>query len=470
MKIEILLVEDDPALATSLQHVLKLAGYNVTVSVSAESAFECATNVCCAAVVTDFKLPHLSGLDLVNKLQMVNPRLPIILMTAHGTADLAIEATKRGAYDYLVKPFEMSALLTTIENAVRHSRLAIDSSNFRNQEQIPTTLVGNGPAMQAVYKEIGRVAATPTAVLIRGESGTGKELVARAIWRHSNRAAKPFVAVNCTAIPETLIETEMFGHERGAFTGADARRIGRFEQAEGGTIFLDEIGDMTLPTQVKLLRVLQEKSIQRVGAREPVSIDVRVIAATHCDLAEAIREGRFREDLFYRLNVACIAVPPLRERSEDIPQLVSCFLHRHSVEMGIATPTIQDEAMDLLRTQPWPGNVRELESAVRRALLVTPGFPITLRDVRRAMVPSVSRTETNQSLSALAKESLTRAARGEPIKVYPELLGTFERELFTQAIKLACGNQVRAARWLGISRFTLRERLQRFGLSTDNKF
>jgi DNA-binding NtrC family response regulator len=230
-----------------------------------------------------------------------------------------------------------------------------------------------------------------------------------------------------------------------------------------------EIGDMTLPTQVKLLRVLQEKSVQRVGAREPISIDVRVIAATHCDLAEAIREGRFREDLFYRLNVACIAVPPLRERSEDIPQLVICFLQRHSVEMGIAIPIIQDEAMEFLRSQSWPGNVRELESAVRRALLVTPGFPITLSDVRRAMAPSVSRTETNQSLSALAKASLARAARGEHVEVYTELLGTFERELFAQAIKLAGGNQVRAARWLGISRFTLRERLQRFGLSTGNQ-
>jgi DNA-binding NtrC family response regulator len=442
----------------------------VTVAASAENALEHAINVRCAAVVTDFKLPRLSGLELVNRLQTVNPRLPIILMTAHSTADLAIEATKRGAYDYLVKPFEMPALLAMIENAVKHSRLATDLRKFREQEHIPSTLVGNSPAMQRVYKEIGRVAATPAAVLIRGESGSGKELVARAIWRHSNRAVKPFVAVNCTAIPETLIETEMFGHERGAFTGADARRIGRFEHADGGTIFLDEIGDMTLSTQVKLLRALQEKSIQRVGGREPISIDVRVIAATHCDLAKAIREGSFREDLFYRLNVVCITVPPLRERSDDIPQLVDCFLHRHSIEMGIARPAIQNEAMEFLRRQSWPGNVRELESAVRRALLVTPGFPITLSDVRRAMVPSGLETEKNQSLSALARESLARAARGEPVKVYAELLGTFERELFSQAIKLACGNQVRAARWLGISRFTLRERLQKFGLNTGNKF
>jgi two-component system, NtrC family, response regulator len=463
MKDEILLVEDDSVLARSLERVLKLAGYNVTIAPGAESALEHAARVRWASVVTDFKLPHLSGLELVDRLRTVNARLPIILMTAHGTADLAIEAIKRGAYDYLVKPFEMSTLLATIENAVRHSRLAIDPCKYHEQENIPANLAGNSPAMQTVYKDIGRVAATPTAVLIRGESGTGKELVARAIWRHSNRAAKPFVAINCTAIPETLIETEMFGHERGAFTGADARRIGRFEQADGGTIFLDEIGDMTLSTQVKLLRVLQEKSIQRVGGREPISVDIRVIAATHRNLAEAIRERRFREDLFYRLNVVCITVPPLRERTEDIPQLVNCFLHRHSIEMGIVKPTMQNEAMDFLRAQSWPGNVRELESAVRRALLVTPGFPITLGDVQRAMVPSA--LEIDPPLAALAKESLTRAARGEPVKVYAELLGSFERELFAQAIKLARGNQVRAARWLGISRFTLRARLQKFGLT-----
>jgi nitrogen regulation protein NR(I) len=470
MKAEILLVEDDPTLATLLERVLKLAGFEVRVARSAESAFEHVTNNCYAAVITDFKLPRLSGLELVKRLQMRDVPVPIIVMTAHSTADLAIEATKQGAYDYLVKPFEMSALLETVNNAVKHGRLAFEQQQFRDRDDTPPVLVGNSSAMQKVYKEIGRVAATTASVLIRGESGTGKELVARAVWQHSNRAAKPFVAINCTAIPETLIETEMFGHERGAFTGADARRIGRFEQADEGTIFLDEIGDMTLSTQVKLLRVLQEKTIQRVGGREPISIDVRVIAATHGKLEHAIREGRFREDLFYRLNVVSITMPPLRARTEDIPQLVKYFLNRHSVQMGITTPIIQSEAMEFLRTQPWPGNVRELESAVRRALLITPGFPITLSDVRRAMVPSLLATEKNQStIAALAKESLARAAHGEPIKVYAELLAHFERELFAQAIALAGGNQVQAARWLGISRFTLRERLRRFGLGKELK-
>jgi DNA-binding NtrC family response regulator len=464
MKTEILLVEDDHTLATSLQRVLELEGFDVSIAVSVESAFEQMAKHRYATVLTDFKLPHLSGLELVKRLQTLDAGVPIIFMTAHSSADLTIAATKQGAYDYLVKPFEMSALLASVRNAVKHRHLALEPCQFRDRGDTLAILVGNSPAMQKVYKEIGRVAATNTSVLIRGESGTGKELVARAIWRHSNRAARPFVAINCTAVPDTLIETEMFGHERGAFTGADGRRIGWFEQADGGTIFLDEVGDMRLATQVKLLRVLQEKSIQRVGGREATSIDVRVIAATHAELEDAIREGSFREDLYYRLNVAWIKIPPLRERREDIPELVSCLLNRHSIQLGITPPPIQKQAVEFLRGQAWPGNVRELESTVRRALLITPGFPITLSDVQRATIPSVSATKTNQSIAALAKESLARAARGEPIKVYAELLGHFERELLSQAIALAGGNQVRAARWLGLSRFTLRERLRRFGL------
>ena len=470
MKNEILLVEDDSSLAASLERVLTLAGYGVTVATSGDVGRERASENCFVAVVTDFKLPGLSGLDLVKQIHTMNGRVPIILMTAHGTAELAIEAIKWGAYDYLLKPFEMPDLLAMIAGAVAHNALSADPVEVSNKQAPSSALIGNSAPMQGVYKEIGRVAATPAAVLIQGESGTGKELVARALWRHSDRATKPFVAVNCTAIPETLIESEMFGSERGAFTGAESRRIGRFEQATGGTIFLDEIGDMTLSTQAKLLRVLQEKTIQRVGGHEPISVDVRIIAATHRNLALAIRKQEFRQDLFYRLNVICITLPPLRNRPEDIPELVSYFLHRQSIEMGIGKPSIHNDAMEFLQQQPWLGNVRELENAVRRALLVTPGYPITLRDVRRAMLASAGpETENNQSLSTLVKENLARAARGESVEVYAGLLGTLERELFTQAIKLACGNQVRAARWLGISRFTLRHRLQKLGLHNSAK-
>ena len=466
MKNEILLVEDDSSLAASLERVLALAGYGVTVATSGGVGRERARENRFVAIVTDFKLPGLSGLDLVKQIHAMNGRVPIILMTAHGTAELAIEAIKWGAYDYLLKPFEMSELLAMIAEAVAHNALSADPVEVSNKQAPSSALIGNSVVMQAIYKEIGRVAATSTTVLIQGESGTGKELVARALWHFSSRAMQPFVAVNCTSIPETLVESEMFGHERGAFTGAEARRIGRFEQAHKGTIFLDEIGDMTLPTQAKLLRVLQEKSLQRVGGREPISIDVRVIAATHRDLKIAITQKQFREDLFYRLNVVCITLPPLRNRPEDIPELVRYFLRQQSAEMGIDKPTVQDEAMQFLQQQPWYGNVRELESALRRALLVTPGYPITLKDVRRAMLTSAGLGEKNeQSLSLLVKENLARAQRGEAFEVYAELVGTLERELFAQAMKLASGNQLRAARWLGISRLTLRHRLQKLGLA-----
>jgi DNA-binding NtrC family response regulator len=470
MKNKILLIEDDHSLAASLERVLALAEYDVTVAASAEVGLECTCEASFAAVVTDFKLPRLNGLQLLKQIHAANGRLPIIFVTAHGTADLAIEATKCGAYDCLFKPFEMPDLLATVANAVAHKVLSADPVGLGNEPIPPPALIGNSAAMQTVYKEIGRVAATPAAVLIQGESGTGKELVARALWQHSGRATKPFVTVNCTAIPETLIESEMFGSERGAFTGAESRRIGRFEQSNGGTIFLDEIGDMTLSTQAKLLRVLQEKTIQRVGGHEPISVDVRIIAATHRNLALAIRKQEFRQDLFYRLNVICITLPPLRNRLADVPELVRYFLHRQSIEMGIEKPSVQNGAIEFLQQQPWLGNVRELEHAVRRALLVTPGYPITLRDVRSAMLASAGpETQTNQSLSMLVKEDLARAARGESGGVYAELLGTLERELFAQAIKLACGNQVRAARWLGISRLTLRHRLQKLGLHSSAK-
>jgi DNA-binding NtrC family response regulator len=468
MKNEILLVEDDSSLAESLGHVLVLSGYGVTLATSGEVGRDRASENRFAAVVTDFKLPGLSGLDLVKQIHATNARVPIILMTAHGTAELAIEAMKWGAYDYLLKPFEMPDLLAMIGEAVAHGALSTDFIEIANEQTPPSALIGKSGVMQALYKEIGRVAATSATVLIQGESGTGKELVARAIWHYSSRATKPFVAVNCTSIPETLVESEMFGHERGAFTGAVGRRIGRFEQAQNGTIFLDEIGDMTLATQAKLLRVLQERSLQRVGGSEPISVDVRVIAATHRDLRIAIKEKQFREDLFYRLNVVCITLPPLRNRPEDIPELVRCFLRRQSVEMGIEKPSIQDKAMQFLQEQPWHGNVRELESALRRALLLAPGYPITLKDVGRVMVASAkSGAKSEQSLAVLVKETLARAQRGEEIEAYAELVGTLESELFAQAMKLASGNQLRAARWLGLSRLTLRHRLQKLGLALD---
>jgi len=339
-----------------------------------------------------------------------------------------------------------------------------------------SAIIGNSRVMQAVYKEIGRVAATAVTVLIRGETGTGKELVARAIYQHSSRAAQPFIAVNCAAIPETLLESELFGHDRGAFTGAHARRIGRFEQANHGTLFLDEIGDLSLSTQVKLLRVLQEKYIQRVGGNEKISVDVRVLAATHRDLETALKENeasrtfRFREDLFYRLSGVTITLPPLSQRPEDIPDLVKYFMQRSGAELGVDAPSIQPEAIAFLQNQVWPGNVRELENVVRQALLLARNYPIDLEHVQEAYARTrKSVLVSDQTIAAYFSELLAKAQRGEGPSgraqgVHAKMIEEMERELFARAIQLAQGNQAKAARWLGVTRTTMREKLIHFGL------
>jgi len=299
-------------------------------------------------------------------------------------------------------------------------------------------------------------------VLIRGETGTGKELIARAIFQHSGRAQRPFIAVNCAAIPETLLESELFGHERGAFTGADARRIGRFEQADDGTFFLDEIGDMTPGTQVKLLRVLQEKAIQRVGGDEPIAVDVRILAATHRDLEAAVTTQEFREDLLYRLNVVTLTLPSLEQRPEDIPALATYFLHRHGNDLGVPDPAIRPEALELLQRRAWPGNVRELENTVRKALLLSRGYPIDAEIIQQAVAPAAD--DTALPLAQQVSQFLDAAKRGEGGDVHRRVLEWAERELFAQALALADGNLTRAAGWLGITRLTLREKLAAFGL------
>jgi transcriptional regulator with GAF, ATPase, and Fis domain len=334
-----------------------------------------------------------------------------------------------------------------------------------------SAIVGNSRAMQAVYKEIGRVAATAVTVLIRGETGTGKELVARAIYQHSSRAAQPFIAVNCAAIPETLLESELFGHERGAFTGAHARRIGRFEQANQGTIFLDEIGDLSLSTQVKFLRVLQEKYIQRVGGNEKIPVDVRVLAATHRDLESALKETeasrtfRFREDLFYRLSGVTIILPPLSQRPDDIPDLVKYFMQRSAAEVGVDAPSIQPEAIAFLEKQSWRGNVRELENVVRQALLLARNYPISLEHTQEAYARTgKSVLVSDQTIAGYFTALLARAQRGDADAVRAKMIEEMERELFARAIQLAQGNQAKAARWLGVTRTTMREKLIHFGM------
>ena len=461
----LLLIEDDPSTATSLQKVLQAEGYAVDLAARGDAGLAQAQNQPYDLVITDLKLPGLDGLQIVSRLHAAKPRLPIILMTAHGTTETAIEATKLGAFEYLVKPFEAEELLDVVAPAVAHARRMSEPVTLGEASPDRAALIGRSRAMQNLYKEIGRVAPTPATVLIQGETGTGKELVARAIYQHGDRSDRPFIAINCAAIPETLLESELFGHERGAFTGAQARRIGRFEQAQGGTIFLDEIGDLSPATQSKLLRVLQEKCIQRLGSNDTIPVDVRVLAATHRNLEAAIREKEFCEDLFYRLTVVVLRVPPLSERDEDIPDLVRFFMQRYAADLGVDSPAIQPEALDWLQKQSWPGNVRELENVVRQSLLAARPFAIGLEHVRqvlaRARRPAAVAGQTH---AAYIADLLARVQRGEEQDAFAKMVAGLEPELYAQAIRLAQGNQAKAARWLGVTRLKMREKLVQFGL------
>ena len=465
MKPRILLIEDDASTAAALQKVLRAEGYDVDVAARGDDGLAQACQQSYHVVVTDQRLPGLDGLELVAQLHAAKPKQPIILTTAHGTTETAIEATKLGACDYLLKPFEADELLDLVASAVASSRLMSEPLEIGEARLNQSAIIGNSRAMQAIYKEIGRVAATPATILIRGATGTGKELIARAIYQHSARADKPFIAINCAAIPDTLLESELFGHERGAFTGAQARRIGRFEQAHGGTIFLDEIGDLNANTQGKLLRVLQERSIQRLGSESSLPVDVRVLAATHRDLETAIAEREFREDLYYRLSVVTITLPSLSQRAEDIPALARYFLQRYSRELGVEVPSIQPEALACLKNQTWPGNVRELENAVRQALLLARPFAISLEHVQqvltRARKPAASSTQIH---AAYIGDLLARAQAGEIQDAYARMIDDLEPELYKQAIRLAQGNQAKAARWLGVTRLKMREKLIQLGL------
>ena len=465
MKPKLLLIEDDAGTAGSLQKVLRDEGYEVDIATRGDTGLAQARERNYSVVITDLRLPGLGGLDLVAQLHAAKPKQPILLMTAHGTTETAIEATKLGAYDYLLKPFEADELLELLGAAVANSRLMSEPVEMGDASPEGSAIVGQSRAMQAIYKEIGRVAATLASVLIRGATGTGKELIARAIYQHSDRADKPFIAVNCAAIPDALLESELFGHERGAFTGAQSRRIGRFEQANGGTLFLDEIGDLNANTQGKLLRVLQERSIQRLGSEADIPVNVRVLAATHRDLETAIKEKEFREDLFYRLSVVTITLPPLSERAEDIPLLAKYFIHRYGKELNIGSPAVQPEAISCLQSQPWPGNVRELENVVRQALLVARPFPISLEHVQQVLAKTRKPiANSQQTHAAYIAEVLNRAQSGDLQNVYSRMIADLEPELYQQAIQLAQGNQAKAARWLGVTRLKMREKLAQLGL------
>jgi DNA-binding NtrC family response regulator len=408
-------------------------------------------------------------------MRQLDPRLLVILMTGYGTTQTAIEAMKLGAYDYLLKPFDVPRLKNIVAGALKAAhdmRQVVSYEPLLESEDYELGIVGRSEPMQQVFKLIGQLAASDATALITGESGTGKELVARAIYHHSNRSERPFLAVNCAAIPEQLLESELFGHERGAFTGAANQRVGKFEQCNGGTIFLDEIGDMTPTTQTKILRVLQSGTFERVGGNVPHKVDVRVIAATNKPLEEAVAARQFREDLFYRLNVVRVELPPLRERRQDIALLVNYFLRKVAREQQRPPKSVATSVVKALEKHHWPGNVRELENAMRRAHVMAKGDALLLSDFPAEIAgqPAVGASASSPAgpagvsdAAALARKLFQWARRDPKLKIIP----TVERELVIEALKETGGNQVQAAKMLGITRATLRKRIETFGIQRE---
>jgi len=472
----ILIIDDKQSDAEEFGHALRLEGYEIAIAATAEAGLARARTENFDVVLTGLHLSgadeqRKEGLNIICELQTTKPFLSVILMTSKPTTQTTIEAMKLGAYDSIIKGrIDWNAFSTLIHQAVEDTRFQHERPKVLVPLAEPDAIIGNSAVMHGMYKQIGRLAAKSVAVLIRGETGTGKELVATALHHHSARHDQPFVIVNCAAIAEQLLESELFGHEAGAFTDAKARRIGRFEMAHLGTIFLDEIGDMSINLQAKLLRVLQQKTFQRVGGKETITVDVRVIAATHRDLKLAILQKEFREDLYYRLNVAVIYSPPLRERREDIPSLVDYFLHRYGTELAAdPEPQIHQDALECLQEMSWPGNVRELENVLRRALVSSHGI-ISLSDVEEAISQdSIARSAArlpagDQPLATYVADLLGQVMRNELEDAHARVTAAVERELYSQAIQLAAGDQTKAAKWLGVSRPTMREKLVRYGL------
>ncbi len=453
-KATLLVVDDEKHQRESLTVILEDEGYRVAAAADGREALAKAAEIRPEVVLTDLKMPGLTGMDVVRSLSSSadNPLPPkVILVTAHGSVERAREAHRLGAFDYMSKPVVADELLFRVERALEAFRLA--EKTLRLERRLKSdgleAIVGDSAAMRDVFRLVEKIAPTNSTVLIRGESGTGKELVARAVYSRSNRSAKPFFALNCAAIPENLLESELFGHEKGSFTGADARKIGLFEAASGSTLFLDEIGDLTLPLQGKILRALQEKEVKRVGGNETIPVDVRVIAATNRDLAAMMKAGQFREDLFYRLNVIPVELPPLRERSSDVRALVLRFLDKANASHGTFVTTVSPEAMELLARHSWPGNVRQLESVVERAVLLCEGNTVTPADL-----PSEVRLNTAPAARPYGFEI---PADGIDIE-------EFERQLIVQAMEKSGWVIAKAARLLGLTYRTLQYRLEKFGL------
>jgi len=502
----VLVIDDDAEIRYSIDRVLTKLGVRVTAADSGETGIEKAQTVNPDIIFLDNRMGGISGIETLQHLRTAAPQSMVILMTAYGTSQTAIEAMKHGAFDYVLKPFDLEKLESLVAKALQASRDIRESDekndNLLNSADYSEGIVGSGDAMQNVLKTVGQVAASEATVMVTGESGTGKELIARCVHRHSHRAKGPFVAVNCAAIPENLIESELFGHEKGAFTGATNSKAGQFELSSGGTLFLDEIGDMTLPTQTKILRAIQEGEIQRVGGTKVKKVDVRFLAATHKNLVSMVKTKEFREDLYYRLNVVTIEMPPLRERMEDLPELVDFIMHRLNKEKKTGVKEISKDALDALCHYDWPGNVRELENALHSASVVSKGkrilgkdLPTLLNAGKRSTGVSVQADKNSPSgdrsspnfgsrIEPKAREADKSESTGETISTSSvtasesfdlayaniremsdsNLLALIEKEMIQRTLAETGGNQVNASVLLGITRATLRKRIDAYGI------
>lgn len=451
-KARILIAEDEKTQRDLLEGFLKKEGFSVEAVANGKEALERLEVHSFDLALVDYKMPELDGLQTLREVRKLYPDFPVIMMTAYGTVETAVASMKEGALDYLTKPIDLDELLLTLQKVIERSTLLRENKELRAQLQDRyqfTQIVYASPKMEEVMGLVARVAPSQATVLIRGESGTGKELIANAIHYASPRSQQPWVKVSCAAIPETLLESELFGHEKGAFTGATQRRIGRFEEADGGSIFLDEIGDLSPSTQVKLLRILQDKEFQRLGLNMTLKTDVRVIAATHRNLEEAIQKGLFREDLYYRLDVISIALPPLRERREDISLLIDHFLKKYSEENQKPISDISKEARDLLLRYPYPGNIRELENLIERAVILCRGEMITTQDL-----PFHLKEEKSEMLWISSQKG----------KSLPESLEEIEKDSILRALHQHDGVQTKAAESLGISERVLRYKMKKYGI------
>ncbi len=468
----LLVIDPDASVRQLFERIFRASNVQVLTASSASEGLELLHQHRPDVVILDIVLPDRSGLKVYKQINEIDAKLPVIFITAGGTSDTAIEAMKLGAYDYLLKPLNVAQIRDTVARAceIRHFMRVPVGLAESVAETVGDALVGRSPTMQEVYKAIGRVATQNVTVLIRGESGTGKELVARAIYQHSARSHRPFLAVNCAAIPEPLLESELFGHEKGAYTGADTKRIGKFEQCSGGTLFLDEVGDMTPLLQSKVLRLLQEQRFERVGGNETIQTDVRILAATNCDLEQMVADGQFRADLYYRLNGFTIEIPPLRERPEDVMALLEHYLARFSRELGKDVHAISPEGLEILLRYSWPGNVRELQSVLKQALLhgtggvlVSEFLPEHVKSRGRAPSAKPPRDLQFNHWEAMILDRLHANSEN----LYAESLTLMERFLITRVLRHARGNQSQAAKTLGITRGCLRNKIRLLGISID---